>query len=127
MFRPHHSRAEWAEDVFGVPLVSDLDLSDYEHLREMPELAAAVLAGAVNRQAAGVNILIHGPIGTAKPSSARRCRTLRAEARFVGQADEYGGDPNRAKQLASMRLAQRLLLAFGWPCYLGGIWVFTRV
>jgi transitional endoplasmic reticulum ATPase len=66
MFRPHHSRAEWTEDVFGVPLVSDLDLTDYEHLREMPELAAAVLAGTVNQQAAGVNILIHGPIGTGK-------------------------------------------------------------
>jgi SpoVK/Ycf46/Vps4 family AAA+-type ATPase len=114
MFRPYHSHAEWAEDVFGAPLVSDLDWSDYEHLGEMRKLAAAVLAGAVSQHAEGVNILIHGPVGTGKTEF---CKALATQGGLnlwsVGEVDDQGGEPNRLERLASMRLAQRLLKCRG--------------
>ncbi|MBX9845215.1 MAG: ATP-binding protein [Xanthobacteraceae bacterium] len=110
MFRPYRSRVEWAEDVFGAPLASDLDWSDYEHLGETRELAAAVLAGAVDHHAAGVNILIYGPVGTGKTEF---CKALATKCGLnlwsVGEVDDHGGEPNRLERLAAMRLAQRLL------------------
>ncbi len=114
MFRPYHSRAEWAEDVFGAPLASNLDWSDYEHLGEIRDFAEAVLAGAAMQHAEGVNILIHGPVGTGKTEFSK---ALAAQCGLnlwsVGEADEQGGEPNRLERLASMRLAQRLLKSRG--------------
>src|SRR5579885_1836112 len=110
MFRLYRSRAEWAEDMFGAPLASELDWSDYEHLGEMRELAAAVLAGAVRARAEGINLLVHGPVGTGKTEF---CKALATRCGLnlwsVGEGDDQGGEPNRAERLASMRLAQRLL------------------
>ncbi len=114
MFRPYRSREEWAEDVFGAPLVSDLDWTDYEHLGEIRELAAAVLAGSVSQRAEGVNILIHGPVGTGKTEF---CKALATQCGLnlwsIGEVDDQGGEPNRLERLASMRLAQRLLKCRG--------------
>ncbi len=114
MFRPYRSQAEWTEDVFGAPLASDLDWSDYEHLGETRELAAAVLTGTVSQHARGVNILIHGPVGTGKTEF---CKALATQCGLnlwsVGEVDDQGGEPNRLERLASMRLAQRLLKCRG--------------
>ena len=110
MFRPYNSREEWAEDVFGAPLAADLEWSDYEHLGDTRDLAAALFAGAAKRNAEGVNILIYGPVGTGKTEF---CKVLAAQCGLnlwsVGEADEQGGEPNRRERLASMRLAHRLL------------------
>jgi SpoVK/Ycf46/Vps4 family AAA+-type ATPase len=114
MFRPYRSREEWAEDVFGAPLAADLDWSDYEHLDEIRELAAAVLVGAARQHAEGVNILIHGPVGTGKTEF---CKVLATQCGLnlwsVGEVDDQGGEPNRLERLASIRLAQRLLKSRG--------------
>lgn len=109
MFRPYHSHEEWSDDVFGTSLQADLEWADYEHLGDTRALAASVLAGAVSQKAPGVNILIHGPVGTGKTEF---CKTLAAYCGLgiwsVGEADDQGGEPNRLERLASLRLAQRL-------------------
>jgi SpoVK/Ycf46/Vps4 family AAA+-type ATPase len=109
MFRSYRSREEWADDVFGASLQADLEWVDYEQLGNTRALAASVIAGAVAQKAQGVNVLIHGPVGTGKTEF---CKTLAAYCGLgiwsVGEADDQGGEPSRQERLASLRLAQRL-------------------
>lgn len=110
MFKPCHSREEWADGVFGEPLRSNLVWADYAHLGEVADFAAAVLTGAAKQKALGVNILIHGPVGTGKTEF---CKTLAARCGLtiwsVGETDDQGGEPTRLERLASLRLAQHLV------------------
>jgi transitional endoplasmic reticulum ATPase len=71
---------------------------------------ARLLKGALAEQAAGINILIHGPPGTGKTEFAR---TLAAAAgarlHAVAEADEDGEEPKRWERIAAMQLSQRVL------------------
>ena len=110
MFRPYETRGQWANDMLGPPLEPSLGWEDFEHLGQVRELAAGVLAGATERGASGVNLFVYGPVGTGKTEF---CKTLAAKCGLklwsVGEADEQGGEPVRPERLASLRLAQHLL------------------
>jgi transitional endoplasmic reticulum ATPase len=110
MFRPYNSREEWAAAMFGQPLAPSLAWEDFEHLGCARDLAARVLAGVGKSRAKGINLLLHGPVGTGKTEF---CKTLAAKTGMaiwsIGEIDDNGGEPLRYERLASLRLAQRLL------------------
>ena len=110
MFRPYRSREEWSAAIFGPPLVPELSWEDFSHVGVGRDLAARVLKGAGKHHANGINLLIHGPVGTGKTEF---CKSLAAKAGMaiwsVGEADDSGGEPTRGERLVSLRLAQRLL------------------
>ena len=110
MFRPYESQGEWSAAILGPPLCTTLTWEDFAHVGPVRDLAARVIAGASNGKAQGINLLLHGPVGTGKTEF---CKALAAKTGMaiwsIGEADEYGGEPMRGERLASLRLAQRLL------------------
>jgi SpoVK/Ycf46/Vps4 family AAA+-type ATPase len=110
MFRPYSSRQEWAAAIYGLPLAPSLAWEDFAHLGSARDLVARALAGARKNGAKGINLLLHGPVGTGKTEF---CKTLAAKTGMaiwsIGEADDQGGEPLRFERLASLRLAQRLL------------------
>jgi hypothetical protein len=73
------------------------------------EVAVRLLRGAALSGAKGVNILLHGPVGTGK---TRLAATIAARAGLalhaVGEADEEGDEPSRTERASALRLALAL-------------------
>lgn len=106
----YDSRQEWVAALIGEPLATPLVWEDFDHLGPVRELAAQMMAGAGKNGASGVNLLLHGPVGTGKTELAK---TLAAHVGMgiwsIGETDEQGGEPTRGERLAALKLAQRLL------------------
>jgi transitional endoplasmic reticulum ATPase len=91
-----------------------LTAEDFAEQADALRLLVRLLSGALERGAAGVNVLIYGPPGTGKTELAR---TLAAEVGAslyaVGEADAEGEEPSRQDRLSALRRAQRLLARRG--------------
>ncbi|MDH4743716.1 AAA family ATPase [Sphingomonas sp. CBMAI 2297] len=96
------------EALAGPCQVARLGLDDFAV--EEADYLVRLLRGALAEQAAGINLLIHGPPGTGKTEFAR---TLAAAAgarlHAVAEADEDGAEPRRWERIAAMQLSQRVL------------------
>ena len=89
---------------------SDLEWSDFEHLKETREDAAAIIKGALAKSVKGVNVLVYGPPGTGKTSFSKVLAAELGASLFpVGEADERGDEPTRGERLSDLRLSQSLL------------------
>lgn len=114
MHHSYTSREEWVAALVGEPLATSLGWEDFEHLGPAREFAAKVMTGAGKAEASGVNLLLHGPVGTGKTEFAK---ALAAHTHMsiwsVGETDDQGGEPTRGERLAALKLAQRLLAKRG--------------
>ncbi len=110
MHHSYTSRQEWVAALVGEPLATSLAWEDFDHLGPVRELTAKVMIGAGKTGTSGVNLLLHGPVGTGKTEFAK---VLAAHAGMsiwsVGETDDQGGEPTRGERLAALKLAQRLL------------------
>lgn len=89
---------------------NELEWSDFGHLAESRDDAAAILSGARAQSDRGVNILLHGPPGCGKTSLAKVLAAhLETTLVPVGEADESGDEPTRGERLSDLRFAQSLL------------------
>lgn len=99
------------EAFLGRPLVSQIDLSDYDHVALDRDLIAGVLRGAVEEGARGVNILLYGPPGSGK---TELCKVAAAAAGLAlhgaGEETRSGAECDRSTRLADLVFAQRLLV-----------------
>ncbi len=102
--------ADVRELLLGDSRQSDLEWSDFDHLGQSRDDVEGLLRGALERNARGVNILVHGPPGTGKTEFCRiLARRIGVDLFSVGEADESGDEPTRRERLAELRLAQNLL------------------
>ena len=96
--------------LLGAASPSELEWSDFEHLGEHRDHVEALLRGALDRGAKGVNVLLYGPPGTGKTEF---CKVLAARLgvslHSVGEAEEDGREPSRDGRLQELRLAQHLI------------------
>ena len=96
--------------LFDVGPPGELEWSDFEHVAEGRDHVEGLLKGALQAREAGVNVLIYGSPGTGK---TQFCRTLASRLKLklysIGEADDWGNEPNRLERLQELRLAQRLL------------------
>lgn len=113
----HHSfasREEWVAALVGEPVTTSLTWDDFNYLGPVRELAAKMMSGAGKVGASGVNLLLHGSVGTGKTEFAKALATHAGMKIFsIGETDERGGEPSRGERLAALKLAQRLLAKSG--------------
>ncbi len=110
MHHSYASRQEWVAALVGEPLATPLTWEDFDHLGQIRELAAAVITGSGKTGASGVNILLHGPVGTGKTEFAKVLAAHTGMSIWsVGETDDQGGEPTRGERLAALKLAERLL------------------
>lgn len=113
LFRAPSGGAELIEALVGTRETASLSLADFGGVPDA-EFLVRLLAGALRQQAAGVNILIHGPPGTGKTELARTLGAAAGAAlHAVGEVDEDGNEPNRWERVTALRIAQRLFARRG--------------
>lgn len=110
MHRSCASREEWVAALIGEPLATPLTWEDFGHLGPIRELAAKTMAGAGTNGVGGINLLLHGPVGTGKTEFAKTlAKYVGMNIWSIGETDDQGNEPTRGERLAALKLAQRLL------------------
>jgi len=94
---PRFERRRVSDLLLGEPARASLAWKDFEHLGDLRDLAARIIAGAESLRGAvhrGVNLLFYGPPGTGKSEFAK---TLGAR---VGFSVQFCGERGEEKQRA---------------------------
>ena len=89
---------------------TELDWSDFDHFSTDRDILEKILAGALQRGAKGINILLYGPNGTGKTEFSKVLAAQVGATLFAaGEKDERGDEPVRRERLADLRLTGCLL------------------
>ena len=103
---------EMRQMLLGQPLISALDISDYNHVSSDRDLIAGVLKGAVKSKARGVNILIYGPAGSGKTELTKLVAQNAGLSLYpAGENNKsLDGENNRSERLSDLVFSLRLLV-----------------
>lgn len=98
------------ECLVGKQVKANLTLADFVEQTDAVRLIERMLAGALKKNAQGVNILLYGPPGTGKTELAMALAgAIGARMTAVGEVDDYGEEPSRWARLTALKLAQQVL------------------
>jgi transitional endoplasmic reticulum ATPase len=106
---PQFDRRRVGDLLLGEPARASLAWKDFEHLGDLPDLAARIVGSAGGLRGTtrrSVNLLFYGPPGTGKSEFAK---TLGARAgfsvQFCGETGEENAEPNRRERIAALLIA----------------------
>ena len=98
--------------LLGEPARASLGWSDFEHLGDLRDLAARIVAAAGNFRGAtrrGANLLFYGPPGTGKSEFAKTLGArLGFSVQFCGETNEENAEPNRRERIAALLIANAI-------------------
>ena len=98
--------------LLGQAAAATLGWEDFDHLREMCELAARMVmtaGGSRTRGRAGVNLLFYGPPGTGKTEFAKTLGgRVGFSVQFVGETNDKNGEPSRGERLVALLIANAI-------------------
>lgn len=105
--------------LLGEPEKSTLTLNDFSHIKDKQEKVLKILKSAVNTNAKGVNILLHGHVGTGKSEFSRLIANVSNVPLYaVKTEDSYGEEAKRTERLADLYAKQQILSRIGNACIL---------
>jgi transitional endoplasmic reticulum ATPase len=95
--------------LLGEPARASLAWNDFEHLADLRDLAARIVAAAGGLRGAasrGANLLFYGPPGTGKSEFAKTLGAhLGFSVQFCGETGEESAEPNRRERIAALLIA----------------------
>jgi DNA polymerase III delta prime subunit len=98
--------------LLGEPARATLAWSDFEHLGDLRDLAARIVAATGNIRGAtrrGANLLFYGPPGTGKSEFAKTLGArLRFSVQFCGESNDENAEPNRRERIAALLIANAI-------------------
>lgn len=108
--RRFSSEDEMREFLVGPLAPPRLCRDDFAHVASELSFAVSLLEGAIERNRAGVHVLVYGPVGTGKTEF---CKTVAALAGIplliVGERDCEDFEPTRAERLSAYLINQNLV------------------
>lgn len=105
--------------LLGEPEKSTLTLNDFSHIKDKQEKVLKILKSAVKTNAKGVNILLHGHVGTGKSEFSRLIANVSNIPLYaVKTEDSYGEEAKRTERLADLYSKQQILSRIGNACIL---------
>ena len=110
LMREYRDKAELMAVFTRPSSKSELNLSDFEYVKEDAQVLRTLLRNAVERNESGVNILLYGPPGTGKTELAKVvAQTAELELYEVEYADRDGNSLSGRDRYRSLQIAQVFL------------------
>ncbi|THD47415.1 MAG: AAA family ATPase [Bradyrhizobium sp.] len=109
---PRFAARRVSDLLLGEPARASLEWSDFEHLGDLRDLAARIVATAgrsrdVTRR--GINVLLYGPPGTGKSEFAKTLGArLGFSVQFCGETNDENAEPNRRERIAALLIANAI-------------------
>lgn len=98
--------------LLGEPARASLGWGDFEHLGDLRDLAARIVAAAGGSRGAtrrGANVLFYGPPGTGKSEFAKTLGArLGFSVQFCGETNDENAEPNRRERIAALLIASAI-------------------
>ena len=95
--------------LLGEPARASLAWSDFEHLGDLRDLAARIVAAAGNPRGGsrhGMNLLFYGPPGTGKSEFAKALGARSVQ--FIRETSDQNAEPSRRERIAALMIANAI-------------------
>lgn len=114
-----NSMEKITQALIGEPKKSALTLKDFSHLEKETNKAISILKSAVETRAKGVNILLHGTVGSGKTEFSKLAANACSIPIYaVATENDNGDEAKRADRLTDLCSKQHILSRDGNACIL---------